>query len=254
MRSLLAALQFLTVLPVPARLDESDFGRAPYWFPAAGLVVGWLAGTGCVVLEWMGIQGPLLPILTVAMLAAWSGGLHLDGLADMADGFLSARPKERVMEIMRDSRIGTMGVLALFLVLAVKVFALGGLTEPMRGRMLLLAPLLGRASLVIAMRVLPYARASGEGGLATVFSRNRPISMTLVAVLSMVGGAILLLGLRGGVVCLASTGLAILFIAWWSWRRIGGFTGDTLGATSEVVEAVVLTTACAMGSPGSVGT
>lgn len=236
-RSFLAALQFLTVIPIPARLDERDFERSPVWFPLVGLLLGGIVAVVDAVLAKMGLSGLLLSALSVGLLAALSGGLHLDGLADTADGFLSARPRERVLEIMRDSHIGTMGVLALIFVLAIKGAALTELTGPMRWKALLFAPLAGRCLQIGVMGLLPYARK--EGGLAGVFLRrnNRGLVASSATVLCVV--ALLLLGFREGLVLVFATAAVAVLLSLWSLRRIGGFTGDTLGATSEIVEAVV---------------
>ena len=236
MRSLLAAFQFMTVLPVKIALDEGDFELSPKWFPLVGLTVGALAALLDGALAFLGFSGSLRSILTIAFLAALSGGLHLDGLADSADGFLSARSRERVLEIMRDSRIGTMGVLALFFVLAVKVSALTELSGTLRWKALLFAPLAGRSVQLITLALIPYARQ--EGGLASLFLRGNTTRIALWAGACLALAGVILFGFwRGaasGVLLFAAAGL----LAFWSYRRIGGFTGDTLGAASEIVEAL----------------
>ena len=241
MKSLLAALQFLTIIPIRSQLETSDFERSPAWFPLAGLVIGGLCLLGDFLLAEAGFNGLLRSILVIGLLSTLSGGLHLDGLADTADGFLSARPRERVLEIMRDSRIGTMGVLALVFVLAIKVAALAELTGAARWKALLFAPLAGRAMQVIALRLLPYARGE-KGGLASIFLRRISTKTAIGAGLWLVSAAGLIAGLPGGVLGVSAIGVAAAFMSVWSFRRIGGFTGDTLGATSELVETAVLLT------------
>ena len=122
MKSLLAAAAFLTAIPIPVKwLDErQDYSKCVPWFPIVGVLIG-----GLICLMTWGVVSILPPLpaavaITGAM-AAISGALHLDGLADTADGFLSGRPRERVMEIMHDSRIGAMGVITLVLLLLLKV-------------------------------------------------------------------------------------------------------------------------------------
>jgi adenosylcobinamide-GDP ribazoletransferase len=238
MKSLLAAFQFLTILPVPARLDDGHFTRAPFWFPVVGLTLGVLVAFADALFERMGFSPLLQSTMSIGLLAALSGGLHLDGLADTADGFLSARSRERALEIMRDSRIGTMGALALFFVLALKVAALFELGGALRWRALMLAPLAGRAMQLAVMNTLPYAR--NEGGLASVFLRRKHPALVLWAALWLVIAAILSHGPTNGLLTTVGIGIAVLLLSLWSQRRIGGFTGDTLGATSEITEAVVL--------------
>jgi len=236
MRPLLAALRFLTILPLPDP-GEAALGRSLPGFPLVGLIVGAIAAG----LDWLGFRlgcpGGLMGIVDVAVLAGLTGGLHLDSLADTADGFLSAKPRERVLEIMRDSRIGTMGALALILVLALKVEGLSGLKGPGRTSALLLAPLAGRCLQVITICLLPYARP--EGGVAAVFeSAKRPIH-GIWAAACLAGASAIPFGLRG-LGAAAACGAVLILTARWSKKRIGGYTGDTLGATGEVAETVIL--------------
>jgi adenosylcobinamide-GDP ribazoletransferase len=238
MRSLLAAFAFLTVVPVPVRLAERDFARAPFWFPLVGMVLGVLAALADLGLDRLDLSPVLRGILAVGLLSALSGGLHLDGLADAADGFLSARPRERVLEIMRDPHIGTMGVLALMFVLAVKVVALVELPQAMRWKALVLAPLAGRCMQVAVMGLLPYAR--GTQGLAAAFCGPHRRLSGLWTAACLPAAAILLLNVAGGLLLAGLVFAITVVLSLWSWRRIGGFTGDTLGATSEIVEASVL--------------
>jgi len=236
MRSFLAALQFLTTLPIPARLDTGDFARAPFWFPVTGLLLGALTAAADAALGYLGLPPMVRAILTVALMAALTGGLHLDGLADAADGFLSARPRDRVLEIMRDSRIGAMGVLALMFVLSLKVAAVMYLECSFRWKALLLAPAGARAMQLIIMQIQSYAR--GEDGLAALFLRHRRRTRTLWAFAWIVLSPAMLLGPAGGISIVAAQ-LCLLGVALrWTHRRIGGFTGDTLGAASELSECI----------------
>lgn len=241
MRSFLAASQFLTILPVHARFEEDHFTRAPFWFPAVGLTLGALVAFADALLGRAGFPPLLLSIMSIGLLAAISGGLHLDGLADTADGFLSARPRERVLEIMRDSRIGTMGALALFFVLAIKCAALSELEGSIRWRALMLTPLAGRAMQLAVLNALPYAR--NEGGLATLFIHRKHPLLIVWAASALGVVAILMTGFGHGLFVSAAVGVVTFLLAVWSHHRIGGFTGDTLGATSEISEALVLSLA-----------
>ena len=237
MKPFLAALQFLTILPIRGSFDKRTLSRSLPWFPWVGFLVGALAALS----DWtgirLGIPNAIMNVFSVAFLAALTGGLHLDGLADTADGFLSARPRERVLEIMRDSRIGTMGVLAIVFVLALKTAGLSQLQDIPRTCALLFAPLAGRCLQVFTIQILPYAHA--KGGLARIFVDTRRASDGLWAVLCLIVGALVLFGQRG-VWLLLICGLCWIVISSRSRRRIGGFTGDTLGATSEICESLVL--------------
>ena len=236
MRSLMAAFQFMTVLPVKIALDEGDFERSPKWFPLVGLTLGALTALGDRGLAFLGFTGVLRSILIIGLLAALSGGLHLDGLADSADGFLSARPRERVLEIMRDSRIGAMGVLTLIFVLAVKFSALAELSGTFRWKALLFAPLGGRSILLLNMALIPYARQ--EGGLASLFLRGNTTRLAIWAGACLLFAGVVLFGFWRGTASAVFLFAAAGLLSFWSYRRIGGFTGDTLGAASEIVEAL----------------
>ncbi|XHR30773.1 MAG: adenosylcobinamide-GDP ribazoletransferase [Chthoniobacteraceae bacterium] len=233
MKPLIAALQFLTICPGVARIacDEREIGRSTPWFPVVGLLIGLLVA---YLDRGLGLIFPplLSSAIAVVALAAASGGLHADGLADTADGFLSSRPRERMLEIMRDSRTGAMGVLAIVCVLILKVAALASVPAGMRFATLLLMPLAGRCSMVFQMQWLPYARS---GGLCSVFVQNRRRSDAVLALAFLVAGGWLIGGAFGlctaGIV-LVGTGLFSL----WSRGKIGGFTGDTLGAGCELTE------------------
>ncbi|NLB84326.1 MAG: adenosylcobinamide-GDP ribazoletransferase [Synergistaceae bacterium] len=236
MKSLLAAFQFLTVLPVKIALEKEDFERSPKWFPLVGLTIGALAALADGAFAFLGFSGVLKSILTIGFLAALSGGLHLDGLADSADGFLSGRPRKKALEIMRDSRIGTMGVLALLFVLAVKISALAELSGSLRWKALLFAPLAGRSVMIVTMALIHYARS--EGGLASIFIRRKTVWPAIWAGGCLLLAVVILFGILSGAVTAAFLFSVTSILSFWSYRRIGGYTGDTLGAASEIVEAL----------------
>ena len=236
MKRLASAFGFLTVVPLPARLrgDGAALGGSVVFFPVVGLAIGTAVGGLDAALSRC-LPASVVTVLTVIALVAVSGGLHLDGLADTADGFFSSRPRQRILEIMKDSRSGPLAVAAVVLVVAFKLAVIGALPVDLRWRTLVLVPLAGRSGIVASMTVLPYARP--EGGLGTAFAARRPWGALLlsVALLGVVGfwaaGA---RGLIGGAVSLA----AALLLSAYAQRKIGGWTGDTLGATCEVVEIV----------------
>src|SRR5512137_125405 len=121
MKSFLAAIQFLTVIPFPKDYmpREEDLGRSVPFYPIVGLLIGIMAATLGYLME--AVLPPLPAYATILIfLLAISGGLHMDGLADTADGFFSARPRDRILEIMRDSRIGVMGVIAVVCIVLLK--------------------------------------------------------------------------------------------------------------------------------------
>jgi adenosylcobinamide-GDP ribazoletransferase len=235
MKRLIAALQFLTVCPFVSRVacDERDIGRSTPWFPLVGLIIG--AGVGWLDRGLSAFFPPLLAsVITVIVLISVSGGLHIDGLADTADGFFSSRPRERMLEIMRDSRTGAMGVAAIVCVFALKVAALAAVPVSLRFGTLVLMPLAGRCSMLIQFGMLDYARS---GGLCSLFVANLRRTDMILA-LTVLAGVGWLAGRSFGLCAVGISVAAIAMFARWCRSKIGGFTGDTLGAGCELIELV----------------
>ncbi len=234
--ALAEAIRFLTILPLPGphSSSEQSLVRAIPWFPAVGLLlggilvaVGWLAG-----LVW---DTPVPAALLVVAWAALTGGLHLDGLSDTFDAVLSWRPRERKLEIMRDSRVGAMGAIALVALLLVK-FALLASAGADWWLAMLLAPLLGRWADIYGIYWFPAAR---EGGLGRSFNaevRRRDFSLTT----AITAGLLLLVGGLSGLLALLIVWAAAHLLARWWTRDLGGLTGDTYGALCEICEVVAL--------------
>jgi len=161
----------------------------------------------------------------------------MDGLADTADGFFSARTREKMLEIMRDSRIGTMGVLAILFAVGLKVAALSSLILPERMAVLILMPMAGRSAIVLMMTALPYARC--DGGLASIFLVRRSWWVPVITMVLLFGAAWSLGQFMGLAVAAVAMVAACLIMGYCS-RKIGGFTGDTLGAVSELTEVALV--------------
>jgi adenosylcobinamide-GDP ribazoletransferase len=232
----LAAIQFLTVCPLPASLniDERALGRSVPYFPVVGLIIG-AAAAG---LDY-GL-GHILPlsvvsVLTVIFLLAVSCALHMDGLSDTADGFFSSRPRERILEIMRDSHVGAMGVVAIVCVLILKVTLFAAVPPAARWWVLLLTPLAGRCALLINMAVIPYARK--EGGLGSIFYSHHFRLQLAWAFMVLAAFGWLTAGWTGLIIGLVSYIFSIFFAAYVK-HKIGGSTGDTLGASCELTELI----------------
>ena len=248
MKRFLAALQFLTILPLPGGVSPGErvLGGSLPFFPLVGLLIG-----AAVALAdwWLGRLFPIgvTSVVTVILLIAVSGGLHIDGLADTADGFFSARPREQILVIMKDSRTGPMGVAAIVCVVALKIALIASVAGPWRWWVLLLTPLAGRCSLIIHIALLPYVRP--EGGLAGIFHRNRSRVHALWALAALLAVGFLAGGLPG-LIAGAAAFLAALLLAAYIYRRIGGLTGDTLGAACELTELCPALVAAAMLSGG----
>ena len=233
MKRFFAAIQFLTIVPLPRGLcpDERALGGALPFFPVVGLGIG----VAVAVVDWG--AGMLFPagvtaVLAVIILIAASGGLHLDGLADTADGLLSSRPRERILEIMRDSRTGPMGVAAIVCLVALKIALLASIAAPARPWVLIMMPVAGRSALLVHMALLPYLR---QEGLARIFHANRSRGQALWALFFLAAAG----GLAGGIPGLAAGGVSLIFALLFTayiGRRLGGLTGDTLGAACEWTE------------------
>ncbi len=245
MNRLLVAIAFLTRLPVPRprMLDARAVGRASLLFPAVGILLGAAQAAALWGLT-VRLPAPLAAILAVALAAALTGALHLDGLADTADGFGGGRDREHVLAIMRDHAVGAFGATALVLVLAVKAAALVPLVSAGAWRWVVLAPVLARWVPVALSRALPYARA-GEGLGRSV--TDGAGTFELVGATLLAGGAAVGLAGARGVIALAAVAVFTLGHGLACRRRIGGVTGDALGAAVEIAEALGLVAGVALG-------
>lgn len=236
-QGLVTAVRTLTVLPFPGR-DAERFSDSLYWFPLVGLLLGSAeAGLACAgaAAGW----NELAAILALLSGAVLTRGIHADGLADLADGFFGGRDREKRLRIMKDSTIGSFGALALILVVLLKWVAALRLVEYGAYGALASGVVLARMAQVILAERLPYARS--EGGTATSFVNGAGTGHLLAALLSAVLFVAVLMRLEPlavSVLCIAalSTAAGVGLLAW---RKIGGVTGDVLGAVSELTEAMV---------------
>lgn len=238
MRSLRCAIAFLTRIPVgDAAFDGRDVGRATAWFPLVGLLVGMVQWAVIVAL---GSAAPPLLAATLAAIAMalTTGAFHLDALADMADGFGGGRDRDHVLRIMRDHVIGAYGGTALVLALVLRVIAVATLATASGGaQWVLAAPALAKWSTAALGRLLPYARR--EGGLGSAITDHVGARQLLGASVLCLGIAWVLLG-PGAVPALVTLLLVTALMGRLCRRRIGGVTGDTLGATAELGELALL--------------
>ena len=243
LRAAAAAVTFLTRIPVGrVVLDADDVGRGAALFPAVGAGIGALVGV--IVVE---LDGELTVLLAAAAAvtveALLTGAIHLDALADTADG-LGAGTRERALEIMRDPAIGSFGATALALDLLVKVSALAAVAADSRAILVVVAAFaLGRAAPLALSLALPYARpASGTGRVLT--ERAARVSLAVGIALAL-GIAVAALGLRG-LALAAGAGVACLVVGFVARRRLGGVTGDVLGASAELATTFALVAAVAV--------
>lgn len=232
------ALGFLTVLPVARNLETTDerLGRCMGFFPAAGLVIG----LGLVVLNWLLgslIPRPVLDCLLLLVLIAITGALHLDGMADMFDGLAGGRDRDGILRIMKDSRVGAIGVVALVMVLLLKYLSLVNVPVETKSAALLFMPAAGRWIQVVLAAFCRYIRS--EGGTGSSFVEQVGEREVLLATGTLLAAALVLFGLQG-VFLVFLLGLAAMLLLRYFQARLGGVTGDVLGAASEVMEVLTL--------------
>jgi len=234
---LTTAIRLLTMLPVPGR-DAKRLSDALYWFPVVGLLLGsllWGLGRLLRLLAPTWAMGPAGAV--VASSAVLTLFLHLDGLADWADGFLGARDRERTLRIMKDPCVGAFGVVVLVAVLLMKWTAVTRLIECDALHWLITAYIVSRTLQVDLAVALPYARA--EGGTGAPFVQDAHNLHRIVA-LGVGMGLVLLISGPIGTLALGVAWLFCRALATWFRRRLGGVTGDLLGAASELVETGIL--------------
>jgi adenosylcobinamide-GDP ribazoletransferase len=230
----LAALQFLTILPIRRNFTVLEIGRSSASFPLIGLLIGlFLAGIS-LLLDRI-LPSSVVNVILVAGLAICSGALHLDGLADTLDGIAGHRTPEQRLEIMRDSRIGGFGAIGVALFLIIEYVLLDSLTGSPRLFALILAPALSRWSMVDAIFAYPYARTDGLGK-AYKDSVRWPQMTAATAVAIAVS---ILLFKISGLVIIAANWIIITLLANFLKNRLNGLTGDTYGAINEIATASV---------------
>lgn len=232
MKTLVAALALLTRIPVPAVADAQTAGRATRWFPLVGALIGAIY----IGIAWAGmlrLPAPLVAVFLVITEALLTGAMHMDGLADMADGFGGGKTREDILRIMRDPSIGSYGAVALTLLVAFKITVLAQVLE--RHRVfpyLMLAPVLGRWTPAPLARFLPYARPT-KG--APAFAGTTELLWSTVLTAAIVAA----MGVPRAFLCWTLVAIATAAFGLFCDRKIGGITGDTLGAAIEIAECLV---------------
>jgi cobalamin 5'-phosphate synthase/cobalamin synthase len=238
MRPLLVATAFLTRVPIRVTARAVDVGGAARWFPLVGAVLG---GVGALV-AWtltdvLGLPATLAATVVIGLEAWVTGAIHLDGVADTADGFGGGTSREDVLHIMRDPRIGSYGAIAVVLVIGIKVTALAALLDRGALSFLVAAPAISRWTIPALAAWLPYARADGGLGEAVVCGRTTRSLITATVITAVIAVAALRMeALFVG----ATAGLTVAWIGRAAQRRLDGVTGDVFGASVEMTEASVL--------------
>lgn len=233
----LLALQFLTRLPVSVKgeVDDKKMARSMSWFAVVGLLLGAL-GAGVNLLASLVFPVAVSNFLALAFLIMITGNLHGDGLMDTADGFFCGRSRDRMLEIMRDSLVGSHGVMAGILVITGKLVLLGQIPQGMQGLALVLALSLGRWSQVYGAAFYPYARSGGGVANFTFHVGYWELFFNSLTVLAV---SLFFLNLKG-LILLGAVLAGTAFLQLYASKKIGGITGDTLGATNECIELLSL--------------
>lgn len=241
MKGFISAVRFLSVIPLgkPGTFAPETMVS---WFPVAGLLLGAITlladlTAGCL---W---PASVVSVLDVLMLIFLTGALHLDGLADTADGLYGRREPEKALEIMKDSRVGAMGLVAVAALLMVKATALSA-CGPDRRLFLLVIPALARSSTLFGFRFLPYGRPGGGTGHALF---EKPLGLRDFWAVGVILVLTLLAGWRGILVILAFAGVTAGTLMFYH-RRMGCITGDMLGAMIEITETALFLAAAGGGS------
>ncbi|MGH3835368.1 MAG: adenosylcobinamide-GDP ribazoletransferase [Pseudonocardiaceae bacterium] len=247
-RGLRLAMSWLTVLPVagPVEVDRTVARRALYWAPLVGAGLGVVAVGVLAALSALGTPPLLVGLVVVATLAGLTRGMHLDGLADTADGLGCYGGPQRALAVMRDGSTGPFGVVALVLVLTAQVAALGVLAETGRLVAVLLAVTAGRVAFSwCARRGVPPARPAGLGALV---AGSQPPAVPVVWSAALLAGGLAAVPGRPwqGALAVALAALVVVTISAHTHHRFGGVTGDVLGTANELTTTVVLAV-CAVG-------
>jgi adenosylcobinamide-GDP ribazoletransferase len=237
LKEYVSAVRTLSLLPMPGREAERMTDALP-WFPVVGALLGGILFGMWRLLDVVGLgnwsEG--VALILAASAAILTRGLHLDGLADAADGLFSMTNRARTLEIMKDSRIGTFGVLALVTILGCKWAALLRLVELKSVIWVVPAFVVSRVAMVELASSLPYARAEGGTGspfVTTAGTRHKVIGWTVAAIIVSAVSPIALGALLLGFMAAKILGRVYL-------KQLGGVTGDLLGATCEIVETLLL--------------
>lgn len=238
MRGFLVALQFLTRIPVnlPGEITPGDLVNSTLYYPLTGLLLGIILVT-VSHFSYAYFPPGVAAALILAALALITGGLHLDGFMDTMDGLGSGAPRERALEIMRDSHAGAFGVIGVVVLLILKLSLLQALGRDCLVEALLVMPVISRWSAVAVMPLAGYARK--EYGLGKVLVEEVGWKQVGTITVFTLAVSYYFLGLKSIWLLLVTAGLLYLWAAYLG-RRIGGLTGDILGATIEMAEVLVL--------------
>jgi adenosylcobinamide-GDP ribazoletransferase len=243
MKRLLIAFQFLTALPfkIHSEIKEEEYARSLIYFPLVGMTIGVTLSAILLCCRFLPVS--VLGVIVLIFSAFLTGALHLDGFADTCDGFYGSKTKEEILAIMRDPRIGVIGVVGIILLLLLKFSLIVSIPRRVLWQSLVMMCCFSRWAQTIGC-LMPYARNEGKAWIFIKYARKKDI---VIAGLLTVLVSIALFGLKGITIFFTSLIPVLLFIRY-AKTRIGGMTGDTLGAVNEITEASTLFSILILGS------
>lgn len=234
------SIQFLTTIPIRINLNltDKDIGKSLVFAPVSGMVIGLILYFFYKFANIL-IPGQLTSISIIAFYCWLTGALHIDGLGDTFDGIFSSRTKDKILLIMKDSRLGTNGLLAIFFILTFNIVLVNEITK-FNEFVLILFPVAGRMSILICASISKYV--DGKEGLGSAFVKNCNLKEMIIGV--TIGGIVFLFfDLVYAVLFLATTiFLAVLLTKYFS-RKLGGVTGDIIGCVCELSQTLLLLSA-----------
>ncbi|MEO0464407.1 MAG: adenosylcobinamide-GDP ribazoletransferase [Pseudomonadota bacterium] len=234
-KSFCASWIFLTRIPLPTmELSEEDFARAPAFYPLVGFLIGGIGAAGYALGNL--INGPVIgSFFALAATLLATGAFHEDGLADLFDG-LGTYTKERMLEVMRDSRLGTFGAVALFVALGLKIVSLSAFPPLIALAALFVAHCLSRMSAVVVIATSSYSRAEGTAKPVAKGISRSALAIGLLTSVTALAAFGLWFSLELVLVSLAGLTLGHILTRLLFERKLGGYTGDCLGAVQQASE------------------
>lgn len=239
MKGFLAALQFLTIIPVKLKggVSDEEMSSSAAWFPAIGLIIGIFLAFAYEALSRI-FPVPVVCAFVLTLSEAVTGGLHIDGFIDTMDGIASGADRKRMLEIMHEGRPGALGLAAVILLFLSKFSLLLSLPKGTAGISLIAMSVMSRASFVASAVFYPYAREGSEG-LGKVFIGKVKRPAAVIAAVTLLAAAISIFSIRS-LILLPAVAAAFIACNLYFSRKLGGVTGDTIGAVGEMLEVIVL--------------
>ncbi|MDH4263619.1 MAG: adenosylcobinamide-GDP ribazoletransferase [Spirochaetia bacterium] len=235
MKSLFTAISLLSILPLPQKLS-SNVKNCSVYFPLVGFVLGFLYYGIGMALNLINVSADWTGLIILCTMAIITGALHLDGLADTADGFFGGKTKDHILVIMKDSATGTFGAVALFLLLLIKWTALVHISNENNFWIIIPVVVLSRTAMTISAGLFQYARSNGTGHDIVSNTSFKSVILTITYTTLLM---ILFFGFASLILMAMSITFSFL-IGFYSRYKINGITGDVLGATCEISEGLML--------------